>query len=248
MEGLGDQLLAGAAFALEEDGGAAGSDLRDEVEEAKHGFAFADDVLEVVALLEGALELDDLFFGAVASDGGADVGEEFFVVPGLLDEVFRACADGVDDVADRAVGGDHDDGKIGLHLDDAGKQVDAAFAGEREIEQEEIVFVAREQLHAGGPVSGYADEKPSRVRRVSSDSRMAASSSMMRMRGSPTTRAVRCRWRVSAASSVVSDMNRLSVGVQHSGGSRVGGAQRGDCLWAGNSSWKAVPTPSSLST
>ena len=156
MEGLGDQLLSGTAFALEEDCRAAGSDLRDEVEEAQHGFAFADDVLEVVALLEGALELDDLFFGAVTSDSSADVSEELFIVPGLLDEIFRTCADGVDDIADRAVGGDHDDGEIGLHLDDAGKQVDSTFAGEREIEQEKIVFVTREQLHASGAVSGYA--------------------------------------------------------------------------------------------
>ena len=98
MERLGDELLAGAAFALEEDGGAAGGDLGDEVEEAEHGLGLADDVFEVVALLEGALELDDFFFGAVAADGGADIGEELFVVPGLLDEVVGAGADGFDDI------------------------------------------------------------------------------------------------------------------------------------------------------
>ena len=59
VDGLGDELFAGAAFALDEDGGAAGRDLRDEVEEAEHGVAFADDVFEGVALLEGALEVDD---------------------------------------------------------------------------------------------------------------------------------------------------------------------------------------------
>ena len=80
-----------------------------EVEDAQHDFAFADDVGEVVALLEGALELEIFFFGLVAGDGGADVGEQFFVVPRLLDEVFRAGADGFDDVVDGAVGGDHDD-------------------------------------------------------------------------------------------------------------------------------------------
>ena len=143
VDGLGDELLAGAALALDQNGGAAGSDLRDEVEEAQHRLALADDVFEVVALLQGALELDDLFFGAVAGDGGANVGEQLLVVPRLLDEVFRAGADGVDYVADRAEGGDHDDRKVGLHLDDAGQQVDAALAGKREVEQQQIVLVAR---------------------------------------------------------------------------------------------------------
>ena len=118
MERLGDEFLAGAAFALDEDGGAAGRDLGDQVEDAQHRLALADDVVEVVALLEGALELDIFFLGAVAGDGGANVGEELFVVPGLLDEVLRAGADGVDDVVDRAVGGDHDDGQVGVALAD----------------------------------------------------------------------------------------------------------------------------------
>ena len=144
VDGLGDELLAGAAFALDENGGAAGRDLGDEVEEAQHRLALADDVFEVVALLEGALELNDLFFGAVAGDGGADVGEQLLVVPGLLDEVFGAGADGVDDVADGAVGGDHDDGQVGLQLEDARQQIDAAFAGQREVEQQQVVVVARE--------------------------------------------------------------------------------------------------------
>ncbi len=154
---LGDQLLAGAALALDQDGGAAGRDLGDEVEEPEHRLALADDVFEVVALLQGALELDDLFFGAMPRNGGANVGEQLLVVPGLLDEVLGAGADGVDDVAHGAVGGDHDDGKVGLHLDDARQQIDAALAGKSEIEQQQIVLVARQQLHAGGTVDGHAD-------------------------------------------------------------------------------------------
>ena len=127
------------------------------VEEAQHGVALADDVLEVVALLERALELDDLFFGAVAGDGGADVGEQLLVVPGLLDEVLGAGADGVHHVADRAVGGDHDDGKLGLQLLDARQQVDAALAGQREVEQQQVVLVAGELFEAGAAVGGEVD-------------------------------------------------------------------------------------------
>ncbi len=144
VDGLGDELLAGAALALDENGRAAGRDLRDEVEEAQHRLALADDVLEVVALLEGALELDDLFFGAMAGDGGADVGEQLLVVPRLLDEVLGAGANGIDDVADGAVGGDHDDRQVRLQLDDARQQIEAALAGQREIEQQKIELVARD--------------------------------------------------------------------------------------------------------
>ena len=93
---------------------AAGRNLGDEIEDRRIGFALADDVFEVVALLESALELDVFFFGAVARDRGANVGEQLFVVPGLLDEVLRPGADGVDDIVDGAVGGDHDDRQIGI--------------------------------------------------------------------------------------------------------------------------------------
>src|SRR6266550_6584872 len=129
MNRLRDQLLTRTALALDENGGTARSNLGYQVEEAEHRLALADDIFKVVALLQSALELDDLFLCTVPGDGGANVGEQLFVVPRLLDEVLRAGTNGVHDVADRAVGGNHDDGKVGLHLDDAGQQVDAALAG-----------------------------------------------------------------------------------------------------------------------
>ena len=155
VDGLGDELFAGAALALNEDGGAAGRDLGDKVEDLEHDLAFAHDVGEVVALLEGALELKVLFLGAVAGDGGADVGEELFVVPGLLDEVFRAGADGFDDVVDGAVGGDHDDGQLGLALLDLGQQLEAALAGQGEVEQDEVEVLLLEHAQAFFAVGGH---------------------------------------------------------------------------------------------
>ena len=212
---LRDQLLARTALALDQNGGAARRNLRDQVEEAQHRLALAHDILEVIPLLQRALELNDLFFGAMPADGRANVRQQLFVVPWLLDEVFRARADRIDHVADGAVRRNHDDGKVGLHLHDARQQVDAALTGKREVQQQQIVFVARQQLQARGPSPAALTEKPSSVSSVSSDSRIASSSSMMRMRGSPTTRAVRCRCRVSAASSVVSDMDCLPLNVLH---------------------------------
>ena len=87
VDRFGDQFFAGPALALQQNGGAAGRHLRHQVENLQHGLALAHDVFKVVALLQGALELNVFFFGAVAGDGGANVGQQLFVVPGLLDEV-----------------------------------------------------------------------------------------------------------------------------------------------------------------
>src|SRR5713226_2127874 len=105
MNRLRDEFLSRTALALDQNGGTARSNLGDEVEEAEHRLALADDIFKVVALLEGALELDDLLLGTMPGDGGADVGEQLFVVPRLLDEVLRTGTDSVYDVADRAVCG-----------------------------------------------------------------------------------------------------------------------------------------------
>jgi hypothetical protein len=64
VDGLGDNLLARAALALNQNRRPAGRHLRHQVEDAQHDFALAHDVGEVVALLEGALELKIFFFGA----------------------------------------------------------------------------------------------------------------------------------------------------------------------------------------
>src|SRR5262249_1315916 len=47
---LGNELLAGAAFALDQHGGAAGGHLTDQVEDLEHGVRFAHDLLKAVAL------------------------------------------------------------------------------------------------------------------------------------------------------------------------------------------------------
>ena len=51
---LRDKLFSRTALALNQNRRAAGRDLRNEVKDLKHRLALADDVFEVVALLEGA--------------------------------------------------------------------------------------------------------------------------------------------------------------------------------------------------
>src|SRR5205085_8069833 len=96
MDSLGDQLFAGTALALNQYSGAAGRNLRDQVENLQHGFALADDILEVIALLQGALQLLVFFFSAAAAYGSAHVRQQLLVVPGLLDKVGGAVLHGAD--------------------------------------------------------------------------------------------------------------------------------------------------------
>jgi len=155
VDGLGDHFLAGATFALNQNRGAAGRHLRHQIENLQHNLALAHYVAEVVALLEGALELQVFFFGFVAGNGGAYIGQQFFVVPGLLDKVFRAGANGLDDVVHCAVGGDHDNRQLGMALLDLRQQLEAALAGQRQVQQHQVEAVLIENPQPLNAVAGH---------------------------------------------------------------------------------------------
>ena len=103
--------------------------------------------------------MDDLFLGAVPGHGGANVGEQLLVVPRLLDEVLRTGTNRIHNVADCAVRRNHDDGKVGLHLDDARQQIDTALAGKSQVQQQQIILIARQQLHARRAIDRGVDRK-----------------------------------------------------------------------------------------
>ena len=149
MQGFGDDFLARAALALQEHGGAAVGDLGDEVKNLEHRLAFADDVFEVVALLEGALELDVFFFSAAPAHGGANVGEKLFVVPGFLDEIGGAGLHGAHRIFHRAVGGDHDHRQAGFVGANFGQNFHAVAAGQSEVEQDQVERMFADALQAG---------------------------------------------------------------------------------------------------
>ncbi len=159
MNRLRDQLLACAALALNQYGRTAGRYLRDEIEEAKHRFAFAHDIFEVVSLLQRSLQLHNLFFSAVASDCGANVGQQLLVVPRLLDKVLRTRADGINDVAHCTERRNHDDWESRLRLQDARQQFDAGLPRQCKIKQQQIVFVAREQIQTGRAITSHVDRR-----------------------------------------------------------------------------------------
>ena len=135
---LGDQLLARPAFALQQHRRAAGCNLRDQVENLEHGFALAHDVLKVVTLFERALELNVFFFRFLASDGRTHVGQQFFVVPRLLDEVCGSGLHGAHRVLHRAIGRDHDDGLLRVQHSNLRQHVHPVLIGERQVEQDHV--------------------------------------------------------------------------------------------------------------
>src|SRR5262249_52856169 len=103
-----DQFFSCAALALNENGRAARSDLSDKIEDLQHRFALADDVFEAIALLQSALQLPVFFLNAQTRDRGANVCQQFLVIPGLLDEVSGSSLNRFHRIFDGAVRSDHD--------------------------------------------------------------------------------------------------------------------------------------------
>src|SRR6185437_5451724 len=128
----------GAAFTLQQNRRATGRDLSHNIKDLEHGLAFAHDIFEVVATLECALELDIFFFGAAAGDCGANISQQFFVVPGFLEEIRGTGLHGADGIFNRAVSGNHDDRYLGVKRTDVGKDLKTAASGKRKVEQYQI--------------------------------------------------------------------------------------------------------------
>ena len=139
MNRLGDEFFAGAGFAGDEDGGAGGRDLGDKVEHLEHPLAFADNIGERIALLEGAFEFDVFTFEVALTDLAFDFDKQFLVVPGLGEVVVGARLEGADGDVDGAVGGDQEDGRSAVALADFGQDFEARLIGHHEVEQDEVV-------------------------------------------------------------------------------------------------------------
>src|ERR1017187_2378380 len=157
VQRLGDQLLARSTLPLNENRRPAGRHLRHQVEQPQHRLALAHNVFEVVALLQRALQLHHFFFGAVPSYGGANVRQQLLVVPGLLDEVLRARANGIDYVRNRAERRNHDHRQVRLHVQNARQQIDAALARKRQVEQQQVERTVRQLFQAGRAVPSQRD-------------------------------------------------------------------------------------------
>ena len=146
---LGDEFLACAAFAVNQDGRARRRHLADQVEHREHLVALADNVGEVVALLQSALELDVFLAQAAALDGLRDLHQQFIVGPGLGDVVLRAALERGPRHVDRTVGGDQDDGEVRVAPVDFAQQIETVAVGQADVEQKKIEWFFLEQRQAG---------------------------------------------------------------------------------------------------
>ena len=138
MEGLGDQLLAGAALAEDEHVALRRRGQADEVEDLLHRRALADDLVEAVALLELLLERAVLARQAALFEAFADGEQDLFVLERLGDVVESADAHRFDGALDRGVRRDHDHHLLGIARAQLLQDLHARHAGEHEIEQHEI--------------------------------------------------------------------------------------------------------------
>ena len=71
-------------------------------------------------------------------DCSPHVGQQFFVIPGLLDEIRRSRLHRLDCVFDRAVSRNHDYRKLRGMSVNLGEKVNAVAVGQRQIEQHQI--------------------------------------------------------------------------------------------------------------
>ena len=151
---VGDQLLAGAVLALDEDVRLAGRDALDELEEVLHLLALADDVLELVAILQLRLELLVLVDQRLLLDGLLELVEQPLGVDRLLEEVERAGLHRLDRPRDVALPGDDDDFGFGVELLELADQLDAVDVGQHHVGDDRVGTPGLEQL-----LAARADER-----------------------------------------------------------------------------------------
>ena len=92
VERVGDQLLAGAVLALDQDVGVAAGDALDQLEHLVHLLALADDVAEAELVLDLLLEQQVLAEQVAPLDGPLEHREQRVGVDRLLDEARSAPA------------------------------------------------------------------------------------------------------------------------------------------------------------
>src|SRR5467141_2926395 len=149
VNGLGDELLTGAAFAADENRGARRRNLRNEVQKHLHFVALADNVREIEALLEGALELDVLIAKPARFHGLRHLGKQFIVGPRLGDVVHRAILESGASHIDRTVGGDQHNGELRIAAVNLLEHVETVAVRQADVQQEKIVGMLFQFLEAG---------------------------------------------------------------------------------------------------
>lgn len=134
VEGSGDEFLAGAAFAEDEDGGVGIGDAFDHAEDVLHALAGADDLGEAVFLAEFATEEGIFVDGLGVGEGALDGEAEFFEFERFFEVIVGAELHGLDGAFDGTEAGDHDDDGGGGEGAGLADDLEAMRAGLVEVE------------------------------------------------------------------------------------------------------------------
>ncbi len=151
MNRVGDQLLAGAVFALDQDVGVARGHAFDELEEVLHLLALADDVGE--AVLPAYLLLELLVLGPLLRpvEGLADHVDQAVLADRLLEEIERARLTGLDGPRHRPLTADDDDLRPDVDLFQPPHQLDAVEVRQHQIGNDDVGPPLLEDLLAPRP-------------------------------------------------------------------------------------------------
>ena len=156
MDGAGDEFLAGARLAVDEDAAVGGRHEANLLAQRLEGHAFAG---EHGGHAELALEL--LVFGAQAArfDGVLDDDEGAIEGERLLEKVVGAELGGLDGGLDGAVAADDDDLRPGLggELANVGEHFESVAIGEPDVEQDHVVGRVLKQHQRLGRGGGAGD-------------------------------------------------------------------------------------------
>ena len=96
-------------------------------------------------------------FGAALAYRGAHVGQQLFVVPGLLDEIRCACLHRIDGILYRAVGSDHDDRELGVAIANIVQDFDSVAIRQGEVEQDQVVRTLGQARQSFVAIAGDID-------------------------------------------------------------------------------------------
>ena len=149
MQRFGDEFLAGAGGAGDEDGSIVRGDALDLRVQVPHGWAVADHAGEAGLGGERPFEIQSAEAGAMAGEerrqaGAEDVGRE-----GLVEIVGGAFADGFDGGFGGVEGRGENDVDGGIELDDAFQELHAIETGHHEIRQDDLGVVSEDEFEAG---------------------------------------------------------------------------------------------------
>src|SRR5262249_4194884 len=135
-----DELLAGAALAVDQDGRRlAARQLADELAEPPGPLRLADELIDAILLLLQAMESLDLTAGTYLLERARDRQLQLVeMLEGLLEVVGGAGLHRLDGALDLSEAGDDDDGDLGMAALEGAEDIDAVHVREAKVEQHEV--------------------------------------------------------------------------------------------------------------